>query len=1178
MPVTTREDHMQVGGFSIDLDFSMPVYDELVDEDGWPRKVHFLIYDADGNLACYPLILLGLPGGAEGLTATGTGPLWHLGLGAIGPMITYREYVSGSNKLGNGLFLLDDLYWRRPSQGSLWVPAGGLAVNPGGLTIDDVLESDEPFGTLPGHQYRLQSTGVTGLGRWRQRVLFKGRFNPENLLVDGSFELGVSSPWLQDAVVSVVEDGTSFGNGTHALRWLPIPQPQLVDNSDMEQGPFVWSGGTVIEVVEDPANAYPDGGTWVMRCLPNPKPQYMVDPSLESGGAGWTDVSEFPTDMEIVEDPGNAASEDWVMRVGPVTMKQILANADFEDGLTNWWRSSNGVEDDPDTFESDPPIPDVQESYAAVSPPPATLFDLRAIKYLRADSDDGTFGVQAYIVSPGESHRLEGSIRAAPNTDGYAYLSLVYPHPTLEPLHPTWYTSQNVDGERHSTDTYQRFYVDGTVPAGRTKVYALFEVHNHTEGYWAIDDFTLTRTRGNRARIDHNTSHPVVANTRYELSALMRSSDEMQVGSVRMGVVLRGDGMPDQVVDVDKGSTDYVWSRVVVPFTPPDGYTSAQPFVAALDVVGAPVYVDYVQLHKVDNNSDTIWGEVVGVISDQRYRLGAAIRSGPGATKGTVRVGVKLTGTDLPDLDLGVNQGLTDGAWAGLTPLEVRAPAGYTHVQVYVRSTDVEGDAFWVDNVVLVKVDNNSVATVADDQVRVIPERRYRWTARVRSGVNLQRGTLKLAVYCSPFGEIAGGQRFESSNFTATNGEWTTKTFEFTSPSNMDGLVVQVVGTDVEGDDFRIDDMELRDADPTTMALDTVVASPTNATIRSDVTSPEGAEEVHVMVIAAAGTSAWTVGGVSFARRGVVLATGDAIADDLLHDPDTGLPLTIAPGTIDCPEVIPEDWEVINQTNHQGLLQYCNVISDPPREFDVTPTLPPLLNVGVAAAVFDDHGPASATPMVLRAEDVDVAKVPPSQRDVTERATEVRLAGNERPTVNGRPHLITASAQVPRTPQLDWNQNPVRRTKNVSDGTVDHQGYAQALANDLAARELETVGLTTFTLTGVNSRPPCKVGDWIYVHNPQAGMEDPENPMDVNGETIFPQRLRVLSRGRTYGPSHRIVVRREDGTTFDLPGVTWSDEDTTILTVGIRRPDWQRNASGPSAGVQYMRDRLSRPR
>lgn len=180
--------------------------------------------------------------------------------------------------------------------------------------------------------------------------------------------------------------------------------------------------------------------------------------------------------------------------------------------------------------------------------------------------------------------------------------------------------------------------------------------------------------------------------------------------------------------------------------------------------------------------------------------------------------------------------------------------------------------------------------------------------------------------------------------------------------------------------------------------------------------------------------------------------------------------------------------------------------------------------------------------------------------------------------------LITATAVVAGTSGL------AQRTKVISDATIDSRLYAQAVADDEAERQALPPLSVTATLNeidpddaatlGIPARPDFATGDTIYVYHPEALLEDRTVETEVAGETVWPRPMRVQEKAREHsGPGWRIQMVEPDGSVWDLPDVIWSDEDSTTLTLGDRRPpEIGIDAAGQAEGVQYLRDRAGRPR
>lgn len=1304
MGVEVREDFQAVGSWRASLTNTPDMLDKLtvkVDEKRVPRKLHWLLYDSAGKLT-YIGVLLSVTPGQKGIEIGGQGVLWHLGSNDIGPKVDDREYVAGTDKLDNGSFDLGELHWRRPSQDSLWVLSGGMAGNVGGLAKDDVLEIDRKYPTRPGYGYKAQATDISGVGQFRLRTIYEGRNNPPNLLVNPGFENG-QFDWTATPHIGVI---AGVGRrASNALRILPIAKPQLISNAGFESGATDWTLGSTMTVGAAGLYAgaqglicapnpkpelltngnFANGSTgWTLgptmsvvggalNCAPNPQPQLIADPSFETGG-GWSDVltpAPMSNDIDIVNDPANAHTGERVLRVGPITQHQVLSNADFGNATTlDHWYSSSTDADPHAVWAADigggnngtNGVRTTGWSTAGRPGPELT-------KYLRADKVLGG-GVDTYAIAPGENYRAEAYFRGHPGTDGKVYISVMIPHPTV-PGHDTWWTSKELTSPPNDKNQWVAVTIDNiNVPTNRFAINALAEVHGHSLGHWSLDTYTVTRTRGNRARIISNTSYPVAVDTEYRLAMDVRSGGLQSVGSVRLGVILKGAGMKDLEFGTDKGSTDFEWNREVLTVRIPAGYTTATPFVSGQDIIGDPVWVDNITLNRVSHNIDITTHSAFTVVSDQRYSLSAAVSSG--AFRGTVTLGVTFTGNGLPNLEREVSQGILPFGTTKTLNVEVRPPDGYTSATVYIRSTDVEGGNFTVDNVSFLKVDNNTDQTVhstfpilidqryllsaairsettvtngrvtvgvrvsgaglpeqsfqesleltkgewkglskevrfpsgyttaqpfvltkdieggpfyvdnvtmeksdnnSDESVgatlAVTPERTYRWTQQVFSGIGLQRGNIRLRVRCTRTGYA--DQTFESQAFDATLETWKTIDFSFTPPSGYAVVIPSIVGTDVEGDNFYADDGELRDTDSTTAVFDSTIRDPLWASTEVDSVAPEGSESVRVALIVEQGTTNVMVGGVAFKRTGVTPATGNAIVADVLKSPTTGLPLSIAAGTLSAPLPIPHDWWVLKRTNRQILDHLCNVIYEPPLEYHVAPALPPTLDVGPRATVFAD-----LVNYILLLSDKQVVDIPPAESNVELRPTEIELIGAERQTVSGRTHIISSTAQVPGPVEYDLNNRPIVRTETVTDTTVDHQEYADAYAADLAAKRAEPPLQVTIRLSGTDLTP-CKVGDTIYPYYPAAGLEDQNNPREVEGETVFPRGVRILSRLSRKGPSHSAVMRRSDGSTFPL-NLEWSNEDSTELTVGDRVEDWTADPGGHAAATQWMRDWKSRPR
>lgn len=667
---------MALGSWTADLDYSHSAKNDLLNEDGNPRKLWMLVWDSNDLLVYPPLPLLWAKPSKKRIEIGGTSILWDLGIEGVGPTIRDREYLSGAEKLDNPTFLLDppDSYWRRAAENSRWVITTGLASNIGGYDGDDVMESERKFPTRPGHSYQAIVSGVSGLTRLKARIVFEGRFSPQNL-------------------------------------W---------PNGDLSGGSAGWTAGTYSSIVLDPANAYdPAVSEYVMRCGPIPRPILNSDPGLETG-TGWSDVlspSPMSDDIDIINDPANAYSGNNVMRVGPITQHQVFQNADFGDGHDFWFPSSTDAE--PHFVWEVDPTEGVNGTsclrttgYATAGRPgPET------IKYLRATM--GGTGVIPYDVNPGENFTAEAYFKAAPGTEGQALISIMIPHPSV-PGHDIWeHSSQNLEGVDMANMQWTRATIENlTIPENRFVLNALVEVRNHGLGYWYVDHYTLTRTRGNRARIVSDTAYAIDTDARYEIAGMVRTDGAM-TGSLSVGVILEGAGMTDQTEGEDKTSTDYVWDRAAKEFRPPTGYTHARLSVSGRDILGAPAWVDQITLTKMDNNRDSMTATGIPVIPERSYKAKVKVRFDPFVQRGTVRLEMRFLRLGYPDLTRdSPTMENTEGEWKELE-FDVTPPSGFGEVVARVVFTDIDGGFVYASHFSL--VDNDSGTVVYDSYSAIDP-------------------------------------------------------------------------------------------------------------------------------------------------------------------------------------------------------------------------------------------------------------------------------------------------------------------------------------------------------------------------------------------------------------------------------------------------------------------------
>lgn len=573
------------------------------------------------------------------------------------------------------------------------------------------------------------------------------------------------------------------------------------------------------------------------------------------------------------------------------------------------------------------------------------------------------------------------------------------------------------------------------------------------------------------------------------------------------------------------------------------------------------------------------------VVPGERYQMWMVARTNPGspATDGeaVMKAGITgLTASMLPTPTIRPDDGV--GEWQ-LALLEFDIPDDMSALIPQIQVSGQTTGRWDFDDITLIRVKGN-YDSVTGPQIFGTPGRTYRWTVPYRIDISVTDAVVQLRAVCR--GPIYADPLIIDGPALTPNVDdpgLQQVSFDITLPSGYDNFIPQVYAADVHGGAYFLGEGTIVDTDTATQVFDVVSRPPDLSgytTIAVASTAPAGSDSVHVEVIAEAESGQWIVGQVSIARTDKAPATGDDIVADILAA------LCLTAGDINCPEPIPYDWAPRNLTPLEALRHYCAVVSEPPREYRVNAD--GSVDVGTAEYLFPDHTPDGDDPIVLLSTDADVEPFDDIETDVTDRYTDIVVIGAERQMTSGRPPIIiTASAPVPGAEDTDRNGNRIYRPKVVSDGTVDHWGYAQALANDLAEQEARPALALNVALTGrledgvvvVNHGAPP--GDWLYAFE-DGVLDDPTaEPADIEGDTVRPRRARVFTRTLAPGAGYRIVVERTNGTTFDLADKTriiWPAAAVTALTVGDRLPEWVADPQGGAAGEQYIRDRASRPR
>lgn len=506
---------------------------------------------------------------------------------------------------------------------------------------------------------------------------------------------------------------------------------------------------------------------------------------------------------------------------------------------------------------------------------------------------------------------------------------------------------------------------------------------------------------------------------------------------------------------------------------------------------------------------------------------------------------------------------------------EFTPTAGFPRVNIVTDEIVPADSAWWVDQVSALRIKGNVQAIGfadrdgATDNLAIVPKRRYRVTAKIRSSAGVDSGEVwfRAELRRSAFGtDLVDAP--ESQRVGVTKNKWSKFEWEFEAPSGYDRLNLHIYGQDIYGGSFWIDKVEIRDADETELIVDVDVPPASAATATEfllDTTVPEGAESERVAILVEDDGEGWKVDNVYL----IWLDTPEqasAIVSALIAG--TGL----TPGTIHTAGTILFDWVIRNKTPRQALDELSTGgLVQPSREWLVNPS--GAVDWGMDSQVFTDRAG-----FVLTEEDVFIRSRPDLARSIERFATTVKVIGAERERFSRkRKFVVTGSAENTNPGYTLFNGDPYSRTMLVEDGSVDHPRQADGLAeriaseNAIEARQY-SLGVNDWLLLGT-----FRVGDWIYLYYPSEGAESPDYPREWQGQTVWPDKLRVLSRTWTLGAGpFRVFARRGPGDEVDITDyVEWPMETTADIQVGDRRQSFSSNPQGGAISRQWFRYRTA---
>jgi hypothetical protein len=156
-------------------------------------------------------------------------------------------------------------------------------------------------------------------------------------------------------------------------------------------------------------------------------------------------------------------------------------------------------------------------------------------------------------------------------------------------------------------------------------------------------------------------------------------------------------------------------------------------------------------------------------------------------------------------------------------------------------------------------------------------------------------------------------------------------------------------------------------------------------------------------------------------------------------------------------------------------------------------------------------------------------------------------------------------------PYLDLHGNPVSIISAVSQSSTDPNN-----ANAQAAVTLNTYSTPRqqikLTSDQFDIRGDVALGDWVWVHDPDAGLVDTSatpNEIVFRGQRINPTKLRVMEMTYPITAGMSVAYRDYNGNWYDLTDyVIWESGSTTLTVGGFDRS--LTNPNGESIGTRPM--------
>lgn len=180
--------------------------------------------------------------------------------------------------------------------------------------------------------------------------------------------------------------------------------------------------------------------------------------------------------------------------------------------------------------------------------------------------------------------------------------------------------------------------------------------------------------------------------------------------------------------------------------------------------------------------------------------------------------------------------------------------------------------------------------------------------------------------------------------------------------------------------------------------------------------------------------------------------------------------------------------------------------------------------------------------------------------DVKDYTTRLLLLGTD-PADQSTIVSATANIAGGLNPYVDLFGNPLKLTRLVSEtatNTDNAPARAQLQLNRFTSPK-DTLKLST---SYYDIRGDVACGDWVWVWDPDAKLEDQNNQIDFEGDILYPMKLRVFQLNWPVVAGMGVAFRTNAGAWFDLtPYVEFETGDTSVTVGG-----YNRSLTGVGAG------------